>query len=119
MSKNPGYESIDRYIANQPEPVQLRLQQIRGVIQTAVPDATEAISYQIPTFKLDGNLVHFAAWKKHISIYPSSSTIEDALPDIARRSNGKGTIQFPHDEPLPIDLIRQFIDLRLSEFERQ
>lgn len=117
MSGKQSFNSIDGYIAAQPEVIQERLEQVRELVHELVPDATEAISYQIPTFKLGGNLLHFAAWKHHISIYPSSLTIDDALPEIARRSNGKGTIQFPNDEQLPLDTIRAYVLMRVAEFE--
>lgn len=118
VSSKQRFASIDEYIASQPGAIRERLELIRQIVHETVPDATEAISYQIPTFRLGGNLLHFAAWKHHISLYPTSATIDAAEPEIARRSNGKGTIQFPNEEPLPLDVIKRFVELRVSGFDR-
>lgn len=101
--------SIDLYIATFPESVQQLLQQIRATIQQAAPDATEAISYAMPTFKLNGNLVHFAGYKNHIGFYPTPSGIEPFKDELVNYKCSKGAIQFPIDEPLPIKLIRKIV----------
>ena len=101
--------SIDQYIATFPESVQQLLQQIRATIQQAAPDATEAISYAMPTFKLNGNLVHFAGYKNHIGFYPTPSGIEPFKDELVNYKCSKGAIQFPIDEPLPIKLIRKIV----------
>lgn len=101
--------SIDQYISTFPETVQLLLQQVRATIQHAAPDATEAISYAMPTFKLNGNLVHFAGYKNHIGFYPTPSGIEPFKDELTRYKCSKGAIQFPIDAPLPIALIRKIV----------
>lgn len=108
-------QTIDAYIAAFPADVQAILQQIRATIHEAVPDATEAISYQMPTFKLNGNLVHFAAFKNHIGFYPVPSGIEAFKDELAAYPQGKGSVQFPLDRPIPYDLIRRIALFRAEE----
>lgn len=108
-------KTIDEYIAGFPEEVQQILQKIRSVIRQEAPLAQEAISYQMPTFKLNGNLVHFAAFKNHIGFYPTPSGTEKFQKEIARYKSGKGSIQFPLDEPIPYDLIRKIVIFRVTE----
>lgn len=108
-------KTIDEYIAGFPEEVQQILQKIRSVIRQEAPLAQEAISYQMPTFKLNGNLVHFAAFKNHIGFYPTPSGTEKFQKEIARYKTGKGSIQFPLDEPIPYDLIRKIVLFRVRE----
>lgn len=107
--------TIDEYIAVFPDDVQLILQQIRQTIHEAAPEAQEAISYQMPTFKLHGNLVHFAAYKKHIGFYPVPSGIEAFKDELASYASGKGSAQFPLSEPIPYDLIRRIVTFRVAE----
>src|ERR1044072_2410192 len=96
------FESIDRYIATFPEEVQKVLQKIRQTIQQAAPEATEAFSYQMPTFKLKGkNLVHFAGWKKHIGFYPVPTAVAAFHKELAPYKQAKGSVQFPLDQPIP------------------
>jgi uncharacterized protein YdhG (YjbR/CyaY superfamily) len=111
--------SIDAYIARFPPHVQERLRAIREAVHTQVPEATERISYTMPAFVLNGNLVLFAAWTNHIALYPVSTAMETAIPAMAEFPlSGKGTIQFPHDRPLPLALIRDIIAFRLKESTR-
>jgi uncharacterized protein YdhG (YjbR/CyaY superfamily) len=107
--------TIDQYIAGFPADVQQILQQIRQTIREAAPDAQEAISYQMPTFKLHGNLVHFAAYKKHIGFYPTPSGIEAFKDELAPYASSKGAVQFPLDQPMPYDLIRRIVTFRVAE----
>jgi len=109
------FESIDQYIATFPEGIQKILQKLRQTIKDAAPNAQEAISYQIPTFKLNGNLVHFAAYKNHIAFYPTSSAIKEFEKEISHYKTSKGTIQFPINEPLPFDLIERIVNFRVKE----
>ena len=104
--------SIDEYIAAFPAEIQEILRKIRQVIRVAAPEAKEAISYQMPTFKLNGNLVHFAAFKDHIGFFPTPSGVE-AYPEVMRYKTGKGTLRFSLDEPIPYDLIRRVVEFRV------
>lgn len=113
----PG--SIDEYISGFPPDVQKLLNKVRRTIREAAPDAEEAISYQIPTFKLKGNLVHFAAFKNHIGFYPTSSGTQAFQKELATFKHGKGSIRFPLDQPIPYDLIRRIVEFRVSETLRK
>ncbi len=108
-------QTIDAYIAGFPQDVQAILQQIRMTVHEAAPDATEAISYQMPTFKLKGNLVHFAAFKNHIGFYPVPSGVEAFKDELAIYKQGKGSVQFPLDRPMPYDLISRIVRFRVQE----
>ena len=108
-------KTIDEYIAGFPEDVQAILQKIRQTIRETVPNAEEAISYQMPTFKLKGNLVHFAAFKNHIGFYPVPSGIEAFKDELSVYVQGKGSVQFPLDKPMPYDLIRRIVAFRVQE----
>lgn len=108
-------ESIDEYIATLPEEIQSILQEIRETIRAAAPDAQEKISYQMPTFALHGNLVHFAAFKNHIGFYPTPSGVEAFQEELARYKGAKGSIQFPLNEPMPLDLITRIVKMRVAE----
>ena len=105
-------QDINEYIAAFPDDVRERLEQVRTVIHKAVPEAEEAISYAIPTFKLNGNLVHFAAFKNHIGFYPTPTGIEEFREELSKYKEGKGSVQFPFDQPLPLDLIRRIVLFR-------
>ena len=104
-SKTPP-KDIDEYIANFPKDVQAILQKIRKVIKKSAPDAQEMINYQMPTFTLNGNLVHFAAFEKHIGFYPTPSGIEKFKKEIDAYKNAKGSVQFPLDQPIPYESAR-------------
>jgi uncharacterized protein YdhG (YjbR/CyaY superfamily) len=108
-------KSIDEYIAGFPHDVQKLLEEMRTTIRRAAPDAEEKISYQIPTFALKGNLVHFAAFKKHIGFYPSSSGIEKFKDELSAYAGSKGTVRFPFGEPIPFDLIGRIVEFRVGE----
>lgn len=114
-SDAPIPDSIDTYIAQFPPEVQTLLSQMREIIQQAAPGATEAISYQIPTFKLNGNLVHFAGFKKHIGFYPGAAGIAAFQAEIAGFKNAKGSVQFPLDKPLPLALVGKIVKFRAAQ----
>lgn len=107
-------KTIEQYIDSFPEDKRPMLEEIREVIQKAAPQATETINYGIPTFKLNGNLVHFGGYKTHIGFYPGSEAVEAFLPEVEKFEHSKGTIQFPLDEPLPVDLIRKITKYRVK-----
>ncbi len=113
-----GLASIDAYIAGFPAQVQETLQTLRKVIREEAPDAVERIAYQMPTFALHGNLVHFAAFAHHIGFYPTPSGIEAFQQELAAYKGAKGSVQFPIDEPLPYDLIRRIVCFRVAENTR-
>lgn len=106
---------INEYIASFPPQVQKLLEQVRTTIQKAAPQAQEAISYAMPTFKLNGNLVYFAAFKNHIGFYALPSGNEAFQKELSKYKTGKGSIQFPLDEPLPLNLITKIVKFRIEE----
>lgn len=110
-----NYRTIDEYIIKFPPNVQNILQKIRQLIKDLAPKAKETISYQIPTFKLNGNLVHFAAYKNHIGFYPTPSAIKEFKNELSIYKLGKGTIQFPINQPIPYDLIKKIVKFRINE----
>lgn len=107
--------TIDAYVSGFPEDVQAILQKIRRIISDAAPDAEEAIKYQIPTFVLGGNLVHFAAFEKHIGFYPTPSGIEQYKDALSAYNSAKGSVQFPLDSPIPYNLIKRIVKFRVKE----
>ncbi|NQX61336.1 iron chaperone [Paenibacillus qinlingensis] len=109
-----AFESIDAYIATFPSELQEKLQTIRSVIKESAPEATEKISYQMPTFDLHGNLVHFAAFKHHIGFYPTPNGIDEFEAELAQYPRSKGAVQFPHDRPLPLALISRIVQYRVA-----
>lgn len=110
-----GFSSIDEYISTFPESTQIILEELRATIKAAAPEATEKISYQMPTFYLKGNLVHFAAFKNHIGFYPAPRGIEAFKDELSVYDGSKGTVRFPIDEPLPLDLISRIVKFRVAE----
>lgn len=107
---------IDAYIAGFPAATQEALETMRALIQEAAPEATETISYAIPTFDLKGrHLAHFAGYARHIGFYPVPTGIEAFKEELAAFKTGKGSVQFPLDQPLPADLIRRIVAFRLQE----
>lgn len=108
-------KTIDEYIAAFPGDVQEILQQVRQTIRAAAPEAEEAMAYGIPTFRLNGNLVHFGGFKRHIGFYPAPSGIEAFKEELAQYSQSKGSLQFPLDQPMPYDLIRRVTLFRVEE----
>ena len=116
MPSKAKFTTMDAYVASFPKEVQSILEQIRATIRKAAPGATEAISYQIPTFKLNGsNLVHFAAWKDHIGFYATPSGNTAFKKELARYKVAKGSIQFPLNEPIPYDLVAKIAKFRVKE----
>jgi len=109
-----AYGSIDEYISTFTPEVQDILQTLRQVIREEAPAAKEKISYQMPTFELHGNLVHFAAFKNHIGFYPAPSGIEEFKEELKEYHKSKGTLQFPLDKPLPYDMIRKIVRYRVA-----
>ena len=115
-SKKTGFNSVDEYIASFPKETQKTLEEVRGTIKAAAPDALEKISYQIAAFELNGkNLVHFAGWKNHISMYPIPSGTETFNKEVSKYAAGKGTLQFPLNKPMPLKLITKIVKLRVAE----
>ncbi|KAF0091978.1 MAG: hypothetical protein FD141_162 [Fusobacteria bacterium] len=106
---------IDEYIQTFPEEVQKKLQEIRQVIKENAPEAIEKISYGIPTFYLEGNLVHFAAYSGHIGFYPAPSGIDAFKDELRAYKTSKGAIQFPIDKDIPLDLIKKIVLFRVGE----
>lgn len=109
------FENIDDYIAQAAPEVRELLQEVRKVIHEAAPEATEKISYQMPTFDLHGNLVHFAAFKKHIGFYPAPRGIEAFKDELSVYKGAKGSVQFPLNQPMPYDLIGRIVKFRAAE----
>ena len=107
--------SIDEYIADFPDDVQAILQQIRAVVKKAAPEAEETIKYAMPTFTLNGNLVHFAAYKNHIGFYPTPSGISTFEAELAPYKKAKGSAQFLLTQPIPYELIEKMVRLRVQE----
>jgi uncharacterized protein YdhG (YjbR/CyaY superfamily) len=117
---NTDYKSIDEYLKTHPKEVQDILQKVRTLIQKTVPNATEAISYQIPAFKLNGkNLIHFAGWKEHISCYPVPNGSAAFNKKIAPYVAGRGTVKFLLKNPIPYDLIEEIVKYRLKAHTAQ
>ncbi|MGG4146795.1 DUF1801 domain-containing protein [Paenibacillus algorifonticola] len=114
-SNQTTFATIDEYIAGFPQEIQELLQAMRKVIKEAAPEATEKISYQMPTFELHGNLVHFAAFKKHIGFYPAPRGIEAFKEELSVYKGAKGSVQFPLDKPLPYELISRIVAFRVAE----
>lgn len=114
MNQTTG-KDVDAYIARFPVEVQAILQQIRQTIREAAPAAKELISYQMPAFHLHGNLVYYAAWKKHIGFYPPVSGDEALLNDAVAYAGEKGNLQFPLDQPMPYALITRIVQQRVKE----
>ena len=115
LSSKQKFETINDYIQTFPKETQKILNEVRRAIRTSAPKAEEAISYQIPTFKLNGNLVHFAAFKNHIGFYPGSKAIKDFQKDLVKYKSSKGAVQFPIDKPMPLSLIQKIVKHRAKE----
>jgi uncharacterized protein YdhG (YjbR/CyaY superfamily) len=114
-SNKVGFTSIDEYIATFPEETQKILEELRATIKAAAPDAEEKISYQMPTFDLKGNLVHFAAFKNHIGFYPTPSGIQAFKQELSIYEGAKGSVKFPIDKPMPLELISKIVKFRVAE----
>jgi uncharacterized protein YdhG (YjbR/CyaY superfamily) len=108
-------KNVDEYIAGFPADIQQRLNQLRSAIKKAVPAAEEIISYQMPAYKFHGVLVYFAGYRNHIGFYPTASGIEAFKKDLSVYKGAKGSVQFPHDKPLPLPLISKIVAYRKKE----
>lgn len=114
-SPKKHFSTIDEYISTFPKDVQRILKSVRTTIRTAAPDAKEGIAYRIPTFRQNGNLVHFAAFTKHIGFYPTASGVAHFKDELTQYKTAKGSIQFPLSEPIPHALIKKITAFRLNE----
>lgn len=107
---------VDEYISGFPEDIRLKLSKLRNIFRKAAPGAAEVISYGVPAFRLNGkDVVYFAAFKKHIGIYPAPRESDELMNDLSEYKGGKGTVQFPLDKPLPLDLISRIVKYRVKE----
>lgn len=114
-TKQAAPKDIDEYIARFPDDVRKLLEKVRTTIRKAAPNAEEKISYQIPAFTLKGNLVYFAAFKKHIGFYPMTAAIKRFKKELSVYEGAKGTVRFPFDQPLPLKLISKIVKFRVKE----
>ena len=115
-SNKVRFASIDEYIDAFPKETQNIMEQLRAAIKAAAPEAEEKIAYQMPTFALNGNLVLFAAWKNHIGFYGTSDAIQETLKnELSMYANEKGSLRFPFNKPLPLELIKKIVKLRVAE----
>ncbi len=110
-----NFASIDDYINSYPKDIQTLLRKMRQTIKKAAPQAEEVISYGIPTFRLQGNLVHFGGFKSHIGFFPTPSAIEAFKKELQEYQGGKGTIKFLLDKPIPFDLVTRIVKFRVKE----
>ncbi len=115
QSIQTGPQNIDEYIADFPPDVQKVLQKIRLTVRKAAPQAEETIKYRMPTFTLNGNLVHFAAFKKHIGFYPTPTGTKEFQKELSIYKGAKGSVQFPLDQPIPFGLISKIVKFRVKE----
>lgn len=115
MTEKQKFTNVDQYIASFPPQVQTILQTLRQSIQQIAPQAQEKISYQMPTYYLNGNLVHFAGYHNHIGFCPTPSAIEAFQAQLTPYKTSKGAIQFPIDQPLPLGLIQAIVKFRLEQ----
>jgi uncharacterized protein YdhG (YjbR/CyaY superfamily) len=109
------YQTVDEYIRSFPPEVRGLLEKLRQTIRKAAPGAEETIAYLMPAFKLNGILVYFAGYKKHIGFYPTASGIEAFKGELSGYANSKGTVQFPLDKPIPFDLVQRIVAFRVKE----
>ena len=112
-----GKELVDKYIAGFPKATQILLEKMRATIKKAAPKAAETIGYGIPTFKLNGNLVHYAGYEHHIGFYPGAAGIASFKKEISVYKNAKGSVQFPIDKPLPLSLVTAITKFRVIQNE--
>ena len=117
MATSSQFNTMDEYIAKFPNNVRDVLEELMRVIRESAPKAEETISYGIPTFKLNGNLVYFAAWKNHVGFYPGSSAIEAFKKELFPIKQAKGSVQFPLDKPISFDLVKKIVKFRVKEKE--
>ncbi len=114
-NKKAGFTSIDEYISIFPKDIQEVLKKLRATIKKAAPNAKETINYQIPTLTLNGNLVHFAAFKNHIGFYPTPTGMENFKAELSVYEGAKGSVKFPLDKPIPYELISKIVAFRVKE----
>jgi uncharacterized protein YdhG (YjbR/CyaY superfamily) len=116
-SNKVSFQSIDEYIATFPEDIRVKLEELRATIKAAAPGAVEKISYQMPAFALKGNLVYFAAFKNHIGFFPGSvaSVMQAFKSEASLYQTGKGTLQFPLEKPMPLELVSKIVKYRVAE----
>lgn len=115
MRRMKSYISIDAYLKQFTPDVVAKLQTLRKMIQTLAPQAEETIRYGMPTFRLNGNLIHFAAYEKHIGLYPTPAPIKAFVKELKSYKTSKGAIQFPIDKPLPLALIKKIVKFRIKQ----
>jgi uncharacterized protein YdhG (YjbR/CyaY superfamily) len=115
MKSDVGPVTVDQYIEGFPRQVQRKLQSIRSLVRRLAPEAQEKISYRMPAFSLNGNLVYFAAFRNHIGLFPTASGVSAFAKELAKYEHGRGSIQFPIDEPLPMELIERIVKRRVEE----
>jgi uncharacterized protein YdhG (YjbR/CyaY superfamily) len=115
MTPRKLFKTTDKYIGNFPQNVQRILEELRQTIREAAPEAEETISYQMPAFKLNGILVWFAAFKKHIGLYPTASAVSAFKEKLGNYEKSKGTIKFPIDDPIPYYLVKEIVEFRVKE----
>ncbi len=108
-------ESVDEYIADFPAEVQAMLNKIRAAIKKAAPKAEESISYMMPAYKLNGPLVYFAGYKKHLGFYPGAAVVDEFKTEIEKYHTSKGTIQLPLDKPIPVSLLAKIVKFRVAQ----
>ena len=114
-----NWENIDEYIASFPLVVQEQLQQVRGLVHSLVPFVKESIKYGIPTFSLQEHLLHFAAYKTHVGLYPGPDAVAFFRSRLDKNQTSKGTIKFPIDKPLPLDLIKEMVEYRVLAIQEK
>jgi uncharacterized protein YdhG (YjbR/CyaY superfamily) len=114
-ASNKQFKTIEEYISMFPDDVRTILNQVRQTIRAAAPEAQETINYQMPTFTLNGNLVHFAGFKNHIGFYPTPTGIEAFKDELSAYKGAKGSVQFSLDQPMPLSLIRRIVEYRVKE----
>ena len=120
MAKRSSAGTIDDYIAGFPPETRRALQEVRALVSASAPDATETISYAIPTFDMNGkHLVHFAGYERHVGFYPTGGGIAAFKQELEPYRSGKGSVQFPLGQPLPADLIRRIVEFRVAENARR
>ncbi len=113
------FESVDEYIGSFPESIQKKLEEMRAIIKTLVPEAQEKISYQMPAFYRDGVIVWYAGYAKHIGFYPGADGIAAFKAELAGYKSAKGSVQFPLDKPLPVELISKMVRFRAESIKKK
>jgi uncharacterized protein YdhG (YjbR/CyaY superfamily) len=108
-------ERVEKYISKFPEDTQKKLKKLRRAIMDSAPDAEETMSYGVPAFKQSGNLVCYAAFKNHVGFYPEPSGIEKFRKELSDYETAEGTVKFPHDKPIPYELVRRIVEFRVGE----